>query len=91
MKIALLHVAGILAVPALLLLGIAAGSEWCKNLFRAGDKTVAAFFGWDGFHTVSAQCGASTRFLPQAVGSLIDLAFGEGHCEQAARKEGLLA
>jgi hypothetical protein len=65
--------------------------EYCKNVFRAGDKTLAAVLGADGFHTISALCGAGTAWYHRAGRFVIDKAFGAGHCEGAARKEGLLA
>lgn len=78
-------------IAVMLMLGILLGSAWSKNVFRAGDKTLAAVLGFSGFHSLSAECGAGGSVLCRALRPMIDFAFGEGHCIGAARNEGLLA
>lgn len=85
------HLLYCLIIVLLLLLGIALGSAWAKNVFRAGDKTLAAVLGFSGFHSLSAECGAGDSLLCRALLPVIDHVFGEGHCIGAARNEGLLA
>lgn len=63
-----------------------------KNIFRAGDKLVATFFDFSGYATLSAECGKLAanggRTWPARI---IDFIFGSGHCEHAARREGLIS
>lgn len=85
----------IVAVPLLLIVGASLGSIWCKNVFRAGDKTLAAFLGFNGFFTLSAECGRcqvhdSSRLWGTYVRFAIDSIFGKGHCIKAAIKEKLV-
>ena len=64
------------------------GSVYAKNLFRAGDKTFAALLGFDGFMTLSAECGnPDAGPWWHGVGDVIDTAFGDGHCEEAWLRE----
>lgn len=90
----LVHVAYLLglifAITGLLLVGSALGIERCRCMFRAWDYLGAAMLGGDGRHSISAYCGAG-KAVAHAVGRwLIDGIFGKGHCEEAARKEGLV-
>lgn len=66
-------------------------NEQSKNVFRAGDKLFAALFGFDGYHTLSAECGRlAATGGPTWPAKAIDFVFGKGHCHDAAVKEGLL-
>jgi hypothetical protein len=65
--------------------------DQAKNIFRAGDKLVATFFDFDGYHTLSAECGKlAATGGPTWPASIIDFVFGKGHCEKAAQREGLI-
>lgn len=82
---------GYAVLIVLALLGMMAlGSVWAKNIFRAGDKTVAAVLGFSGFYSLSAECGAGDSRLCRSLRLMIDLAIGGGHCARAAKDEGLL-
>lgn len=59
-----------------------------KDVLRAMDKTLAAVLGFSGYFTLSAECGATTRQPWRALRSVLDM-IQPGHCEGAARKEGL--
>lgn len=63
---------------------------YAKNLLRALDKTAAAFLGFSGEFTVSAECGAATGGWPLRLAVLVDGLLGVGHCHAAALHEGLL-
>lgn len=83
---------GIGALGAFVLFPIAWWVEeivYGKNLLRALDKTSAAFLGFTGEYTVSAECGAATGGWPAQLRIAIDWLLGEGHCTGAARHEGL--
>lgn len=77
-------------VAALLLLGIVAKLTWCKDVFRAGDKTLAAVLGGNGFYTISAHCGGGEKWYHRAGRVVIDGIFGTGHCADAAVRENLI-
>lgn len=81
---------GCLAAGMLSLLAII--FEWQtygKNLLRAMDKVLAALVGFDGYHTLSAECGVSTHPLAVLLRRALDL-IQPGHCVGAAKNEGLL-
>ena len=59
-----------------------------KDVLRAMDKTLAAVLGFGGYFTLSAECGVSTRQPWRALRFMLDL-IQPGHCEGAARREGL--
>jgi hypothetical protein len=65
--------------------------EQAKNMFRAGDKLFATFFDFNGYATLSAECGRLKVLhdinWPAAI---IDFLFGKNHCVDAAFKEKLL-
>lgn len=63
--------------------------EYGKNLLRAMDKVLAALVGFDGYHTLSAECGVSSHPLARALRWVLDL-IQAGHCVEAAKNEGLL-
>lgn len=65
----------------------ALGSVWAKNVFRAGDKTLAAILGFQGYATLSAECGAGSSAGCDFGRAVIDAVCGEGHCAKAARDE----
>lgn len=64
--------------------------SYAKNILRALDKASAAFLGWTGEYTVSAECGAATEGWAVRLGVLVDGLLGAGHCHAAALHEGLL-
>lgn len=90
METVLAHALYLVTIICVLVLGILLDIRWCKNVFRAGSKLVAAIAGGSGFATFSAECGARGHPFFRACRRGIDAIFGRGHCEQAARKEGLL-
>lgn len=83
-----LLVNGAWAIPALI--GYGLGWKYARNVFRAADKFIAAAGGKSGYYTVSAECGASKTKLGAVGRALIDSVFGQGHCAEAAKDEGLL-
>lgn len=92
---ALLHFFAVFfGAGAVLLLGLAfkwPGRTYCKNLFRAGDKTLAAFLGFSGYATLSAECGRlAATGGPTWPARVLDFFFGKGHCVGAALNEKLL-
>lgn len=72
------------------LIGYGLGCAYARNIFRAADKLAAAAGGKSGYYTVSAECGASKTKLGAVGRALIDSVFGQGHCVEAAKDEGLL-
>jgi hypothetical protein len=68
---------------------LAENNVYAKNMLRAMDKLTASLFGFDGYHTLSAECGASSckpcEWLCWFLGKI-----QPGHCVGAARDEGLL-
>lgn len=86
----LAHLLGFLVIVTLLVVGIALHVQWCKNVFRAGSKLIAALCGGSGFASFSAECGARGTPFFLAARRVVDAIFGKGHCERAALKEGLL-
>lgn len=59
-----------------------------KNVLRAMDKTLAAVLGFSGYLTLSAECGVATTQPWVALRKALDL-IQAGHCEGAAKNEGL--
>lgn len=59
-----------------------------KNVLRAMDKLLAAVLGFDGFYSLSAECGVATTQPWIALRWLLDK-IQPGHCEGAAKNEGL--
>ena len=86
------HALYLLTIAVLLVGGSVLGIVWCKNVFRAGSKLVAALCGCSGFNTFSAECGARSGNSVTWDGArkVIDLVLEEGHCVGAAKREGLL-
>lgn len=64
--------------------------DYARNCLRALDKAAAAYLGFSGRYTVSAECGASLTPVWRALGLVIDLLLGKGHCREAAVREGLI-
>lgn len=60
-----------------------------KNVLRAMDKVLAAVLGFSGYFTLSAECGIATIQPWTTLRWLLDK-IQAGHCEGAARNEGLL-
>lgn len=80
----------LLAIPLALWAVLTEESAYAKDLLRAMDKVMAALLGWGGRYTVSAECGsrrAGCRFCKLACWLLNKI--DPGHCEGAARREGL--
>lgn len=61
-----------------------------KNVLRAMDKTLAAVLGFGGYFTLSAECGVATSAPWTWLRKLLNK-IQAGHCEGAAKNEGLLA
>lgn len=78
-------VAGIVSLFAILFDRV----EYGKNVLRAMDKTLASVLGFDGYHTLSAECGISKKQPWIALKWILDN-IQEGHCEGAAKNEGLM-
>ena len=77
----------LVAVPVSFV-GIAVWSQgYGKNLLGGMDRTGSGLLGLDARYTISAHCGVNPRLKPLRI--LLDL-IQQGHCEGAARKEGLL-
>lgn len=81
--------AALLAIPVSFI-AVFTEREYAKNILRAKDKLAAALLGWSGDHTISAECGADTgcRFCRVVCWLLNKIQ--PGHCEGAAKREGLL-
>lgn len=63
-------------------------TDYGKNVLRAMDKTLAAVLGFSGFFTLSAECGVSNEKPWVWLRWLLDR-IQPGHCEGAAKNEGL--
>ena len=62
---------------------------YTKNLLGGMDRTTAGLMGLDAKFTVSAHCGALTRDFLKPLRNFLDWV-SPGHCEGAAKNEGLL-
>lgn len=60
-----------------------------KNLLGGMDRTGSGLLGLDARYTISAHCGSGEHPWLKPLGFLLDL-IQKGHCEGAARNEGLL-
>lgn len=79
--------AAMASVPVLLwALGTDTESAW-RPIGRAQDCLLAALLGFSGRNTLSAELGAGKS--PQWLRKILDM-IQSGHCEGAAKKEGLL-
>lgn len=70
------------------LLALCAGkTTYASNVLKAQDRATAAFLGFQGGKTVSAECGASDCRFCRALCWLLDKLLEEDHCrEEAARQ-----
>ena len=60
-----------------------------KNVLRSMDKVLAAVLGFSGYFTLSAECGVANSQPWIALRWLLDK-IQAGHCEGAAKNEGLI-
>ena len=60
-----------------------------KDVLRAMDKLLAAVLGFSGYFTLSAECGIEQRQPWVALRGILDW-IQPGHCEGAAKNEGLI-
>jgi hypothetical protein len=60
-----------------------------KDVLRAMDKLLAAVLGFSGFYTLSAECGVTEKQPWVLLKTLLNM-IQSGHCEGAARNEGLI-
>lgn len=81
----------VLAQPLAFLIGLAAlcAANWsyASNILKAQDRATAAFFGFSGSKTVSAECGASDCRLCRALCWLLDKLLEEDHCHKEAARQ----
>lgn len=59
-----------------------------KNVLRAMDKVLASVLGFSGYYTLSAECGVTEKQPWLLLKTLLNL-IQPGHCEGAAKNEGL--
>lgn len=64
-------------------------TEQNNYILYALDKLIAATHGFSGKYTVSAECAVSTWWLYRVLRNVLNT-IDEGHCEGAARHEGLI-
>lgn len=70
------------------LLALCAGnSTYASNILKAQDKATAAFLGFTGSKTVSAECGASDCRFCRALCWLLDKMLEEDHCHKEAARQ----
>jgi hypothetical protein len=86
--------ASLLAVPialAGLVTWLASGRayDYTKNLLGGMDRCASGLLGLEARYTVSAHCGVMTRAWLKPLRALLDV-IAPGHCEGAAKQEGLL-
>lgn len=79
--------AGLWAIVRLLIAVIANNEAVWKPLGYSMDRTMAVLFGFSGKFTLSACLGTGDRY--QWLRKIVDW-FETGHCEKAARNEGLI-
>lgn len=84
----------LLAVPialAGLLAWLVSGSayDYTKNLLGGMDRCASGLLGLEARYTVSAHCGVLRRPWLRPLRTLLDL-IAPGHCEGAAKQEGML-
>lgn len=68
---------------------IAEENKYGKDVLRAMDKVLAAVCGFSGYFTLSAECGVATNQPWTGLRWVLDK-IQAGHCEGAARNEGLI-
>lgn len=70
------------------LLALCAGkSTYASNILKAQDRATAAFLGFSGTKTVSAECGASDSRLCHALCWLLGKLLEEDHCRKEAARQ----
>lgn len=79
----------LVAIPVSLFAILVEENTYAKNCLRAMDKTLAAVLGFSGYFTLSAECGVAFSAPWNQLRYLLNL-IQPGHCEGAAKKEGLL-
>lgn len=82
-------IGAILSVPCSLFALVFDENSYGKDILRASDKLTAAVLGFSGFYTLSAECGAATTQPWIGLRWLLDK-IQIGHCEGAAKNEGLI-
>lgn len=82
-------VLALVAIPISLVAIVFNEMPYGKDVLRAMDKLGAAVLGWSGRNTISAECGAANCRFCKLICRMLD-AIQRGHCEGAARREGLL-
>ena len=63
--------------------------DYTKNLLGGMDRCASGLLGLEARYTVSAHCGVMTRASLKPLRFVLDV-IAPGHCEGAAKKEGLL-
>jgi hypothetical protein len=65
--------------------------NYAKDILRTQDKLMSALFGWGGEYTVSAECGSRRRncVFCKSICKILNF-IQPGHCEGAAKNEGLI-
>lgn len=70
------------------LLALCAGkTTYASNILKAQDRATAAFLGFQGSKTVSAECGASDCRLCRALCWLLGKLLKEDHCRKEAARQ----
>lgn len=64
-------------------------NEYGKNVLRAMDKVLASVLGFSGYYTLSAECGVASNQPWIGLKAILD-SIQAGHCEGAAKNEGLI-
>lgn len=83
-------IGAILSIP-ITFWAIFTNQEYAKQCLKAQDKLTAALFGWGGDYTVSAECGSRQKDckLCKMLCAFLNK-LQPGHCEGAAKNEGLI-
>lgn len=82
-------IGAILSVPVSLWAIVFNKNVYGKDVLRSMDKLLAAVLGFSGDYTLSAECGVSKEF-PWVQLRWVLNKIQAGHCEGAAKQEGLL-
>jgi len=82
-------IAALCSVP-IVLWAVFSAQGYAKECLKAQDKLMAALFGWGGDYTVSAECGSRRKdcLICTVICRLLSI-IQPGHCEGAAKNEGL--
>jgi|LakMenEpi03Aug12_release.lakeMendotaPanAssembly.Ray.scaffolds.fasta_scaffold852294_2 hypothetical protein len=81
-------IAALLSVPISLAAIMLEENIYGKDVLRAMDKLLAALCGFSGYFTLSAECGVATEQPWAGLRWVLDK-IQAGHCEGAAKNEGL--